>query len=300
MSVYKGEKMKILTNWSTAGRAAVAAMMLTASAAGVTSCFNSNNQNSRTQIEDVFVKEKVQDISYNNNEALIHRHLDKYKIEDSYNKWCQEYRDIFQERGLYGGTLYLQRREDLNRNVFCSFLLHKLAEKGTERESNRIYSWDSNEEHYNTPLLKEAYKLKQINKQLSYEFANPRVITWEDLSNNYFTKYLQKLDNDLFMDGNPTWQECSNYLDRQIAGLDFLSQRDYEKCKRDIAKFEKAQKKHDDIAIAELLAYKQYKLDTLTFVNMYKELGLLDNYEYRRLYDKFIEEKYFSRPKINE
>lgn len=293
--------MKILTNWSTAGRAAVAAMMLTASAAGVTSCFNSNNQNSRSSIGDIFVKEKVQDISYNNNEVLIHRHLDHFQEYENHGKWCQEYRDIFQERGLYGGTLYLQRREDLNRNGgFSYYLYNNLIEKATERESRTIFSWDSNEEDFNTPLLKEAYKLKQINKQMSNEFSNPQIVTWDDLSNNYFDRYMRKLDNDLFIDGNPTWQECSNYLDRQIAGLDFLSQRDYEKCKRDIAKFEKAQKKHDDIAMAELLAYKQYKLDTLTFVNIYKELGLLDSYENRRLYDKFIEETNYSRPKINE
>lgn len=267
--------MKILTNWNTTCRATVAAMMLTASAAGVTSCFN-NNSNSRTSLRDVFVKEKVEDLVYKDNDVMIDRYIGH--ITKDYHKFYEKYHNTFESRGLYGGSVYIQRKEDIERQGF-PWLIADKKKKATGLDDYQISISDPN----TNPLVKEYYRTTE-----GY-FKYQRNIS-ENRENNFKANYLRKLDEDLFMDGEPTWQQCSNYLDREIASLDFLSQRDYEKCQEDIEKFKKAQKRRDDVGVAELLAYKQFKLDSLIFYNMFKECGFFQKPEDRMLYREYCKD----------
>lgn len=277
--------MKILTNWSMAGRAAVAAVMLASSAAAVTSCNNANNslKGNRDTKGDEFVKEKVEiaDKTYKPNEVMIDRYIGGAKNSDPerYEEKYPKYKKYFDERGLYGGSVYLQRKEDLERQGFPSDLV---AQKADPIEKKYGYEKLYEAEEGESPQIDDFLRARTCYQ----ERYLPEI--WKDQEGNFRARYLQELDEDLFLDDEPTWQQCSSYLDRKIAGLDYVSQQDYEKCMKDIKKFEKNQKKTDpETDIAEQLAYKQFKLDSLVFKNLYKEVGLLETIGDRSFYREY-------------
>ncbi len=268
--------MKILTNWSVptnktmkyVRKTAMATMMLATSAVGMTSCdsFTKNKGTNETYttydttnetMPDTLLKAKygtsstthktIPNISYETHKDMLSRLYPLGLVPSNI-------KESFKERGLYGGTLYVQMIDD--------YSLFRRAADGLVNlnvgyEADEEPDADLDEESWSKALdLTKSY----INLQLPQ-------------------KSLNIMDRKLFSNGEPTWQECSDYLDEQIADLDFLSQRDYKKCLSDFKKFEEAQKKHDEFAKADLLAYKQFKLDSLKITNALKELGLLDSYE---------------------
>lgn len=279
--------MKILTNWSMAGRAAVAAVMLASSAVGVTSCNNANNslKGNRDTMGDEFVKEKVEiaDKTYKPNEVMIDRYIggSKKSNPERYEEWYPKYKKYFEERGLYGGSVYLQRKEDLERQDFPWRGMHEKGEALRAKHGGELPDLEDSDDTQINDFVRtrDCYYLGYL----------PEIRKNEE--GNFRARYLQELDKDLFLDDEPTWQQCSSYLDRKIAGLDYVSQQDYEKCMKDIKKFEKNQKKTDpETDIAEQLAYKQFKLDSLVFKNLYKELGLLETIGDRSFYREYCRE----------
>lgn len=291
--------MKILTNWSTAGRTAMATLMLASSALGVTSCINrSNNSGSNSLIEDVFVKEKPADIVYKTNETQIHRYIGHIPKEDEdYKRFYNEYKQIFDERGLYGGTLYIQRKEDLER---ISGFPGNLVDYKEDLYNLTRYDYEEYE-NSSDPEEQDFYRTFMAYRDWMTYFHGISMTSTQRIPDCFYRNFIQKLDDDLFVDENPTWQQCSNYIDRQVAGLDFLSEDDYAKYKENVKNFEKAQKNNTEDDIANLLAYKQYQLDSIVLRKIYKDLGMLKTVGDRKYYKDFWQEEYITRriPKPN-
>lgn len=96
-------------------------------------------------------------------------------------------------------------------------------------------------------------------------------------------KYLRDLYENA--DGVPTANECSEYLDRRIAGLD-ISSEDYNKCLRKIEDFKKAQGKQDNQEFAEYLAYKQFLIDSINTRAILRDLGYLKEPKIKRHFEQ--------------
>ena len=89
--------MNIQTNFNRIGRSALAALMITSAVAGLSYCANSNQKNTKT--------EQPADISYEMNDRMLNRHEVPFLSTN-------DVRNIFNEYGLYGGSVYLQQLSD--------------------------------------------------------------------------------------------------------------------------------------------------------------------------------------------
>lgn len=194
-------------------------------------------------------RSEVEQVSYEENYSLI----DRLRRGDS---------EDYSELGLYYGSIIGQHKADFNKATFMVPHASEVLREGITRSIDE----------------KDIAEVKEFNK-------------WRkgflDALTNYRDQTLAQAAQALYnkSSGVPTAGECSNYLDRKLAGLN-MPMADYEKCMEEIADFQEAQGKQTSQDFAELIAYKQFKCDSVNIRRIAEDFGALDNPTFRKEFER--------------
>lgn len=153
-------------------------------------------------------------------------------------------KEIYPLQGLYGGTIHIQQSLDRNQVEYCM--------KQIKKDKNCEITPEMEEDHFG----------------IGADFQN-------NLTRQLVQHARDVAKEQLYMNGTPTATQCSEYLDRQISGLSMLSMQDYEKYKQELEDFKKKLGKMNNQKMAELIAFKQFKLDSIIYKDMLVDYGFL-------------------------
>lgn len=172
----------------------------------------------------------------------------------------EQINNLYKELGTYGATIELQRLK----NGYVTNVVHPMLNNLSDSQF-----WDVYDNCFSKfPAAVQEY------------IAETKAKTAAELYNKK---------------GVPSAKECSDYIEKQILDDNSLSQSDYNKYKKDIKRFKKAQGNViTNQSVAELIAYKQYKLDSLAYRKMLDKFGFLKNDEVKKLFEKDGFPKYAS------
>ena len=159
--------------------------------------------------------------------------------------------EMYKKLGTYGASIELQRLK----GDYITNIVHPVTDNIPESKI-----WDVYDKCFN-----------QFPSAVKEYIEHSRATTAENLYKN----------------GVPTAKECSNYLEKEFVNDGSLSNNDYAKYKKDIRRFKKAQGNViTNQSVAELIAYKQFKLDSIAYRKLLNSFGFLSNPEVKRLFEK--------------
>ena len=188
----------------------------------------------------------------NNADEISYEHnqqLDK-RIGYDYLKQAQ-IDDLYKKLGTYGASIELQRLQ----GNYITNIVHPATDNLPEAKM-----WDAYDKCFNK---------------------------FPSAVQEYIEQSRAKAAENLYKDGVPTAKECSRYLEKEFANDNSISNGDYSKYLRDIRRFKKAQGKIiTNQSVAELIAYKQFKLDSLAYRKLLDTFGFLNNPEIKKLFEK--------------
>ena len=253
--------MNIQTNFNRIGRSALAALMITSAVAGLSSCANSNQKNTKTEQPAV--------ISYEMNDRMLNRHEVPFLSTN-------DVRNIFNEYGLYGGSVYLQQLSDFE--TFTSLPSQLVGQM--YRKISKKYPKEAINRESNIPEIQEYSKT----------FDN--WIEWKKFcsgflldNQGYLDKITETTQKELSKPQALSHEECSTYIDKQVKNLDT----DFEQYKEKADKFKASQRGNSSVDMAEFLAYKQYLLDSILVRKTYENFGLLNSTKAQKEYENIMQ-----------
>ena len=140
------------------------------------------------------------------------------------------------------------------------------------------------------PLYQEANKLPDAqlleeHRRLKKCYDKPLMEAYDAYRDELLAKYSRNLYEN--KDGVPTAKECSDYLDRTLAGID-ISTEDYDKCLKKIENFKNAQGEQGNHEFAEYLAYKQFIIDSVNTRHILQDLGFLKDHRMKHMFERDV------------
>ena len=151
--------------------------------------------------------------------------------------------ELYNRLGTYGATMEMQRYVDMQRAMTLTFPVMSKTQLGSSEA--REY----------------------MNKSRAYDGD---LRTYKESSKSAEARLLHA-------NGIATGDICSNYIDRTIANMN-ISQADYSRYQRDVERFKNAQGQPQTTEkYAELIAYKQFKKDSIVVRSYLEKYGFLQD-----------------------
>ena len=250
--------IKAITSVPVVRKALTGTMLVASLLGGAASCSRPAKTTGETNVSYTQIMEKdgtdVFESGAKNSKAVPanKKEIDQVSYETNKYQEARTYTDStnFKTYGLYYGSIYTQAKSD---------------------------DWMG---YVTKPYYKEADEYMRLNLYKACDSVT-KILNAKDSEINkatrtYRTNLLEKYSRNLYenKDGVPTAKECSDYLDRTLAGLD-ISTEDYNKCLEKIDNFKKAQGEEDNQKFAEYLAYKQFLIDSINIRAILRDLGYL-------------------------
>ena len=252
--------IKAITSVPVVRKALTGTMLVASLLGGAASCSRSAKTSGETNVSYTQIMEKdgtdVFESGAKNSKAVPvnKKEIDQVSFECNKYQETRLYTDStdYKTYGLYYGSLYTQAQND-SWMGYVTKPYYKEAEEYMRSNSYRMYD--------SIIKITEA-KDSEINQACK----------------GYRNELLKKYSRNLYENKNgvPTAKECSDYLDRTLAGLD-ISTEDYNKCLEKIDNFKKSQGEEDNQKFAEYLAYKQFLIDSVNIRAILRDLGYLND-----------------------
>ena len=213
--------------------------------------------------------------------------------------------NLYEERGTYGASMLMQKYYDDQyirlwtmamgvHNYAYNKLKQVTSEEDLKIVRDYVYSITHGYEPTETPA---CYDTKEFQDYLNTELMYQKELGKNDMLDNFRKRELIEADQDLYSDGPLSYDKCLRYLDRELGSLSYLSMDDYDKIQKDVNNFKEALEPMTIQKMAELVAYKQFKLDSVIIRQEFEEAGYMDSYEVRKAFDEACQ-KY--KPSIEE
>jgi len=277
-------------NMKVMNRVAIGTLFASSLALGMTSCGRSGHRNvdnildedtveitneePQSEIEEYsgFKEEKpvskAEEISYEHN-----LQIDKSNSNIS-EEGKKELDEMFKLRGTYGGSLYYEAANSYCGSInLANISINGITSPMERKMSEEFETWHVTRENtsvYDEYKYYHDYSIDCMNEGIAYK---------EEL--------LDDVNEKLFSDGTPTASQCMTYLNRKLAGMDYVSSEDYDKVQKDIERYKKAQGPETTQTKAELMRYMMFKITALHDKNMLESRDLLKDIKVRKSYEKY-------------
>lgn len=233
---------------------ALGAMLLGATVAGISSCSN------KSKYENDIRYERNINLAERDSIGNLNTNVRIYRWDD--NLFTSKTDKIYSAYGLYGGSIVQQRY--LNRRLVTDTrnfqdILDNYGQYTNSRD--RKDRWDVWKWIYSESGLKQKY-------------------------NRYFDETSARDEEKLFSKGTPTAKECSNYLELTISSDFNVSPESYKKYIQDCKNFEKTLDLNTPQGQAEMIAYKQFKRDSMAYRRLFQEEGMMRDENFRTRFER--------------
>ena len=196
------------------------------------------------------------------------------------NKKLAKRNKFYNERGTYGASMIMQKLYDNNIKYATlgaarDYYLNRAAEfSGTSiSEMQRLtehyrYNPDLLVDYEKTPNARNYIHIPEVKEYMEFEYVHNQpnyVLSSEEES------ILIEEDEDLFNDGPASAKKCLDYLDYYLVKVIGATEEEFEEIFKDVYNFKESKQPLTVEGLAEVVAFKQFKVDSLMTRKYFKE-----------------------------